>query len=40
MTIENGYTGPATTPVMSATKWKLMECNVKAMYVVLGGMIG
>ena len=38
--IENGYTGPTTTPVATATKIRLMECNEKAMYSLVGGLIG
>ena len=40
MDVENGYNGPTTTPVTSATERRLMECNSKAMYALLGGLIG
>lgn len=40
MDVENGYTRPTTTPVTSATKKRLMECNAKTMYALLGGLIG
>ena len=40
LAIENGYTEPTTTLVATATKRILMECNAKAMYALLGGLIG
>jgi hypothetical protein len=40
MVVENGYTRLTTTLIATVTKIKLMECNAKAMYVILGGLIG
>ena len=39
MVVENGYTGPTTTLVASETKRRLMECNEKVMYALIGGLI-
>ena len=40
MAIENGYTGSTTTTIAIATEIRLMECNAKVMYALLGGLIG
>jgi hypothetical protein len=40
MVVENGYTRPTITPVENAIERRLMECNAKAMYALLGGLIG
>ena len=40
MVAENRYTGPTTTLVATTTERRLMECNAKAMYSLLGGLIG
>lgn len=40
MAVENGYTGPTTTLVEIAIERRIMECNAKSMYALLGGLIG
>ena len=40
MAVENGYTGPTSTPVATTTERRLMEYKAKAMYALLGGLIG
>ena len=38
--VENGYNVPDATLVVGTTERRLMECNVKAMYDIQGGLIG
>ena len=40
MAVENWYTVPDTTPVAGTTERRLVECNAKVMYALLGGLIG
>lgn len=40
MAVKNGYTGHTTTPVRTTIERRLMECNEKVVYSLLGGLIG